>query len=86
MSDMYRGTVRKVVNEGVYVEIPELGVGMQFGPCETCVYVEVGDRVLTTQVAGVKEDIVVVGRLMNKYDHPNVISVNGVYGPEVTGV
>lgn len=84
MDELHRGRVTKVTNNGVFVTVPELGIGMEFGPCETGCYVEVGDSVLVTQVSGVKEDIVVVVRLKAKYQYEPVLTVNGEKGPFAT--
>lgn len=84
MSDLYRGKVTKVTANGVFVTVAELGIGMEFGPCETGCFVAVGDSVLVTQVSGVKEDIVVIARLKPKYQYDPVLTVNGEQGPFAT--
>lgn len=78
---LYRATVTKVTDNGVYVQVPDLGVGMEFGPCETCTYVDTKDRVLVGQVAGMKEDLIVLSRIYNKRQYDPVLTVNGQKGP-----
>lgn len=66
----YRATITRVVaGEGLYVIVPKLGVGVEYGPCQrlsngggTIGYVQ-GAAVLVTTVNGVPEDLVVLGTL-----------------------
>ncbi len=96
-----RATVTKVDAQGVYVEVPKLGLGVTFGPCQVLLApfvadhtgrgeghshsdpdgnvglesvhrhplsggraaMRVGHEVLVTTVNGIKEDLVVLGRL-----------------------
>ena len=66
MQTVYRAKVTKVTAAGPFVEVPQLGVGMEFGPCERLdgtVYT-VGMSVLVAQVEGIVEDIVLLGKLI----------------------
>lgn len=104
-----RGTVTRIGSEGVFVEVPKLGLGVEYGPCQVYapavllgrteeagghahtfsdstgtgtvagttsseaahrhelvlgrLALQVRDQVLVSTVNGVKEDLVVVGRL-----------------------
>lgn len=63
---MFRATVVSVDDDGLpYVEVPELGVGYEFGPCQSTAAGpwERGDRVFVQSVAGILEDVVIVGRI-----------------------
>lgn len=60
-----RGTITKMSGRKPHVEVPDLAVGYDFGPCETTtgqLHV-VGQRVLVVSVGGIPEDIVVIGVL-----------------------
>lgn len=63
MDRTLRGRVTRVEVDGVFVEVPRLGLGVEFGPCQRLVPVVSGDEVLVSTVAGVKDDLVVLGRL-----------------------
>lgn len=61
-----RGTVTKMEGRKPHVEVPDLGVGYDFGPCETATggqVLQVGQRVLVCSVSGIPEDVVVIGIL-----------------------
>lgn len=59
-----RARVTNVTENGeIYVEVPNLGVGQDFGPCEVASgSFEVGDRVLVGQIE-VSEDVVIVAKM-----------------------
>lgn len=60
----YRGRVSKVNGTELYVTIADLGVDMDYGPCEVVEgQYSVGDFVLVNQIRGAAEDVVVVGPL-----------------------
>ena len=67
---IYRGTVVRVTAAGVYVTIPDIGVGQSIGPCDALKDVGaatprfvVDERVLCTDVGGIMDDIVILGKL-----------------------
>ena len=62
----HRATVTRNDAEGIFVEIPSLGAGMEFGPCGAPVSVggfTVGDRVIVTSIDGIPDDLEIIGRL-----------------------
>lgn len=63
--NVLRGTIVRMEGRKPHVEVPDLGVGYSFGPCETATgrQMKAGDRVLVVAVGGIVEDIVVVGIL-----------------------
>jgi hypothetical protein len=68
-----RGTIVRVVGRQVYVEVPRLGLGVQFGPCDLALdpatALAAGDlpqslrgrRCVVSPVHGVPDDLVVLG-------------------------
>lgn len=64
-SVIMRGVVTKMKGRKPFVEVPDLGVGFDFGPCESATgqLLHIGDRVLVVSVGGIPEDLVVVGIL-----------------------
>lgn len=61
-----RGRVKSVNGDNKpSVEVPDLGVGYVFGPCDTIsdVVFKAGQHVLVISVGGVPEDVVVLGVL-----------------------
>jgi hypothetical protein len=63
---MHRGVVTGIgPTGGVLVEIPTLATGSRFGPCDVQqgVEVEIGDRVLVSNLEDVMEDFVVVAKI-----------------------
>lgn len=65
MSTVYRATVTRIDGEGVFVEIPAMGVGVEFGPCAMLpIRLAVEDRVLVANINDVQEDIVIIGPLV----------------------
>lgn len=70
-SGVMRGTVTKMTGRKPHVEVPDLGVGYDFGPCETATGGQLlvkGQRVLVVSVGGIPEDLVVVGVLDDDED------------------
>lgn len=70
MDSTYRGTITKVSGADVYVVVPKLGRGVEYGPCEKVVDVGgtntkyiVGARVIVSTVNGIPDDLVVLGVL-----------------------
>jgi hypothetical protein len=67
MAEVFRGNVVRIEADGPYVTCSDLGIGTEFGPCETTMPVsEVlaeGNRVLVCTIADVIDDVVIVGRL-----------------------
>lgn len=61
----YRGYITGIGARGVWVEIPTLGAGVSYGPCQSIVNTDLGlqDRVLIAQASDDFEDLVVVGKL-----------------------
>lgn len=70
-----RGTITRIDSGNVYVEVPALGIGMEFGPVEFLGFPDyvVGDRVLTAIVSGIADDVVVLGRLSSSNIGPVVV-------------
>lgn len=68
-----RGTITRVVGRQAYVEVPRLGLGVEFGPCDVgldpATALTAGDlpaalqgrRVLVTPVHGIPDDVVILG-------------------------
>lgn len=82
---IYRGTVTHVTAEGVYVEVPRLGRGMEFGPCEVPQHTLVpGDRVVVAQVEDVLEDLVVLSKITEAFT-PGSTAPSGPAGGDLTG-
>jgi hypothetical protein len=67
MSTLYRANVTRVETDGVTVEIPELGVGSEYGPCPllNVQTVNVGDIVLVGNLIDIPEEMVVFGVLLD---------------------
>lgn len=66
---IYRGKITRIDNlDRLWVEVPRLGIGMEFGPCETVAYdvLAPGDYVLVVQITGEKEDVLIVGKARPK--------------------
>lgn len=64
--EIYRARVTRVAVDGVYVEVPEFGLGLEFGPLETVTDTAVlaaGHRVVVSTVGGIPDDLVIVGSL-----------------------
>jgi hypothetical protein len=61
----WRGTVTRTDADGVYVQIPQLGDGIEFGPCQAAVgFILVpGDAVVVASIGPVKDDLVVTTKL-----------------------
>lgn len=64
---LLRAKVTKVAPEGVYVEVPAFGTGLEYGPLEinTLASVVPGDRVLVGQIMDIQEDFVVLAKIGN---------------------
>lgn len=67
---IYYGVVTKVEADGPYVEVADLGIGMEFGPLESISYsasvpldVVAGDRVLVCSVGKIRDDLIIMGVL-----------------------
>lgn len=68
-----RGTIVKVEGRKVYVEVPRLGLGVQFGPCDVALDPATalaggdlpaalqGRRCVVSPVHGIPDDVVVLG-------------------------
>lgn len=67
MDSTYRANLTRVVSgEGAYCMVPRLGQGVEFGPCQTLVSLAgkvPGAALLVTTVAGIPEDLVILGVL-----------------------
>jgi hypothetical protein len=65
MASNYRGRITKIVNDLIYVEVPDLGVDQDYGPCEAINgSYSIGDYVLVNQIEPAAEDVVIVGKLL----------------------
>jgi hypothetical protein len=65
MSTLYRARVVRSDAEGVYVEIPELGEGNEWGPLETPpVPLVIGDPVIVGSINEILEDLALVAKLV----------------------
>ncbi len=68
VQSLNRGRITQVLTSGVYVEVPELGIGMEVGPVESLMPPETvylpGDKVLLGSVSGVYDDVIIMGRLV----------------------
>lgn len=62
---IYRGEVSKVTTRGVWVSVPDIVPGFDFGPCQSTATVKVGDRVVVADVSEstVDPDLIVIGVL-----------------------
>lgn len=63
---VHQGRVTRVDGGEVYVELPRVAAGLEFGPCLTCEVAtpfEAGDAVLVAFVEGRTDDPAVVCRL-----------------------
>lgn len=67
---IFYATVTKVEADGPYVEVPDLGVGLEFGPLESIsssaavpLDVVAGDRVLVCTVGKIRDDLAIMGVL-----------------------
>lgn len=68
---LYRAKITRITNAGLWVEVPKLGIGVEFGPCEMPAYeVKEDDKVLVGQVEGVTEDLVVICTLQGRFIPP----------------
>lgn len=69
---LMRGRViRKDENGFPWVEVPDLGVGQEFGPCEMIAHpnlVVAGEPVVVASLGGIVEDLVVVGPMTSGVD------------------
>jgi hypothetical protein len=67
MKVVYRGKVTRVTGVGAYVEVPHVGTGYEFGPCEVPadIALEVGDRVVVGKIEEVDEDFVIIAKVAN---------------------
>jgi len=65
-----RGTITRITASGVFVEVPSLGVGMEFGPLEqlststAATTFVVGDRVLVASIGAIYDNLVILGKLI----------------------
>jgi Collagen triple helix repeat (20 copies)/Phage Tail Collar Domain len=83
---LYRGRVSTINTEGIFVEVPRLAVGMEFGPIEGPHFqLSVGDYVLVGQVEEAEEDVVIVAPLFDRFTETPVSST-GRYWYLVNGV
>lgn len=68
MSSVYQGTVTRLEEDAVWVEIADLAIDQDF-PCR---WVQpnliIGDFVLVTNIEGAQEDLVIVGKLFGDID------------------
>lgn len=80
MAVSYRARVSRVDSNGVYVEIPLLAPGYEYGPCEmtTPADLVVGDRVMVTYVGDVPDDVVIIGKMVSKWDGTGTIVFDAV--------
>lgn len=72
----YRAVITRITAEGIWVIVPKLGIGVEYGPCQrlndiqgvstggqtTTGYAQ-GAQVLVSTVNGIPEDLVVLGTL-----------------------
>lgn len=78
MSDStYRATITKVGADGIYVIVPKLGRGVEYGPCQrlrdeqtvsdgsaTITDYRPNQQVLVSTINGIPDDLVVLGALV----------------------
>jgi hypothetical protein len=65
VAELYRARVVRVDSDGVFVEVPDLGEGAEWGPLELLdIGLEVGDQVVVGSISGVMEDMVLLGKLV----------------------
>jgi hypothetical protein len=58
-------TVTRLAAGDVYVELPDVARGFEFGPCRTVVAdLAVGDRVLVIPMARDADELAVLGRIL----------------------
>lgn len=73
MSTLYRATVVRVDSEGVFVEVPELGEGGEWGPLELLgIPLVTGDDVLVGSINDIVDDMVLLGKLVLEPPDPPV--------------
>lgn len=75
MSDStYRATITRIGTDGIYVIVPKLGLGVEYGPCQrlrdeqtvtgggaTMTHYSAGQQVLVTTINGIPDDLIVLG-------------------------
>lgn len=63
MSITYRANVTRITSDGVFVRVPSLGIGYEFGPmpAPSGVLLAVDDAIVVSNVEGTLEDLVIVG-------------------------
>jgi hypothetical protein len=71
MSTLYRATVTRIDGEGVFVEVPELGGGGEWGPLELlAIPLSEGDAVLVGSIHETLEDLALLGKLVLENPDP----------------
>lgn len=75
MDRILRGTVTRVDSQGVYVEVPKLGLGVEFGPAEVYGLPMLGS---TEPAAGHHHAVVAGQATLRPRDKVLVATVNGV--------
>lgn len=66
--NVYRGQITRITTAGVFVIVPKLGAGVEYGPCSRLVgsggtFYQQGTQVLVATINGVPDDLVVLGPL-----------------------
>lgn len=65
----YRGTITRISGTSIFVTVPKLGMGVEYGPCQRAKmrndntvdpHYKQGQQVLLSTVNGVPEDLVVL--------------------------
>jgi hypothetical protein len=65
MAELYRARVVRVDSEGVFVEVPDLGEGAEWGPLQLLnIPLAAGDQVLVGSAFGAMEDLVLLGKMV----------------------
>lgn len=71
MGTSYRAKVTRVEVEGIFVEIPSLNPGFEYGPCEFAspfTNLVAGDRVLVSYVGDIVDDITIIGKMTSVFN------------------
>lgn len=87
---LYRAVLQQFTPNGVMIEIPILGAGQVFGPCQVIpnLDLETGQDIVVSTVDEIKDDIIVLGPLTSEtieYFINGNDSGEGYYAPELPG-